>query len=51
MALVVAVFNLVSYLVMFGLIKRLAPEMSLQRSLVERSTIRELAGYCASLTI
>ncbi|MBZ5489500.1 MAG: oligosaccharide flippase family protein [Acidobacteriia bacterium] len=51
MAAVLAVLNLFSYLTLFGLAKRVAPEVKFQNSLVRWSSAKELSNYCYSLTI
>jgi O-antigen/teichoic acid export membrane protein len=51
MACVVASMNLLSYLLQFGMLRRVAPQIGLTRELITKSTILELSDYCLSLTV
>jgi O-antigen/teichoic acid export membrane protein len=51
MAVVMALFNVFSYIMLFIFAGRVVPEIRFHRSLVRWSSARELAGYCSSLTI
>jgi O-antigen/teichoic acid export membrane protein len=51
MAVVMAAANLLSYAVQFVVLRRIAPEVRFRRELITNSTIRELSGYCFSLTV
>jgi O-antigen/teichoic acid export membrane protein len=51
MALCMAAVNLASYALQWFMYRRYAPDIRLSPQLVSRDAARELAGYCASLTI
>lgn len=51
MALCIASVNLASYVVLWRLYRRFAPDIRLSSHLVSREATRELAGYCVSLTV
>src|SRR4051812_29133219 len=51
MAAVMAVVNVLSYALQYGLLKRLAAEVRFRSELITRRLVRELSGYCFSLTI
>ncbi len=51
MAVVVAVVNLLSYALQYGILRRVASDMQFRARLITRHIIRELSGYCFSLTI
>ena len=51
MAVVMALFNVFSYIMLFIFTRKVAPEIRFHRSLVRWSSTKELAGYCSSLTI
>ena len=50
MAGAIASANLLSYFAQYLLLRRFAPDIHFHRSLVRRSTARELSGYCLGLT-
>jgi len=51
MAATIASANLLSYLAQYIALRRVAPDVYFQPSLVKRSTARELYGYCFGLTV
>jgi O-antigen/teichoic acid export membrane protein len=51
MACVLAAANLLSYALQVGMLRRVVPEIGFRRALITKSTVRELSGYCISLTI
>ena len=51
MAAIVSVFNLLSHAAQLIMLRRVAPGLRFERSLVRRSTGRELSGYCFGLTV
>ena len=51
MAAIIAVANLFSYLAQYIALRRIAPDVRFQASLVRRSTASELSGYCFGLTV
>lgn len=51
MATVVAASNVFSYVLQFGMLRRVASEIRFRSELITRSLIRELSGYCFSLTV
>jgi O-antigen/teichoic acid export membrane protein len=51
MALVVCVANVFSYILQFGLLRRVAPGVRFQTKLITKAIVRELAGYSFSLTV
>ena len=51
MALILGITNIVTYGAQFELLRRLAPEITLNMRLITRETVRELAGYCFSLSV
>jgi O-antigen/teichoic acid export membrane protein len=51
MGLVVAGANLLSYVTQFFMLHRIAPEVRFRVDLITRSMVRELSGYCLSLTV
>jgi O-antigen/teichoic acid export membrane protein len=51
MAAIIASANLLSYLCQYSALRRFAPHVRFQPSLVRRSTARELYGYCFGLAI
>jgi O-antigen/teichoic acid export membrane protein len=51
MAAIIASANLLSYLIQFAALRNIAPDVRFRPSLVQRSTARELYGYCLGLTI
>ena len=51
MAIVVAAGNLLSYTLQFAMLRRIDPEIRFKSSQITRDKIRELAGYCFSLTV
>jgi O-antigen/teichoic acid export membrane protein len=51
MAWIVAVTNLLSYAIQLAMLRRIAPDIRFRGALITASTVRELMGYCASLTV
>ena len=51
MAVIVASANLYSYALQIGLMRRIAPEIRFRKILITPAVIRELLGYCSSMTI
>ncbi len=51
MACVVAATNLLTYSSQFVVLRRLFPDITLRLSLISEITVRELSGYCVSLTV
>ncbi len=51
MAAIIAAANLLSCLAQYLALRRIAPDVRFQLSLVRRSTARELSGYCFGLTV
>jgi O-antigen/teichoic acid export membrane protein len=51
MAATMATANLLSYLAQYLALRRFASDLSFRPSLIQRSTARELYGYCFGLTI
>jgi O-antigen/teichoic acid export membrane protein len=51
MAIVMAAANLLSYTLQFVMLRRIAPQVSFRRELITKDTIKELSGYCLSLTV
>lgn len=51
MACILATTNLLSYGLQFGMLRCSAPEIRFRRRLINKSTIRELSGYCFSLAV
>jgi O-antigen/teichoic acid export membrane protein len=51
LAAIIAIGNLISYAVQFVVLRRVAPDVRFDRSLVRRETGRELSGYCFGLTV
>jgi O-antigen/teichoic acid export membrane protein len=51
MAWIVAITNLLSYAIQVAVLRRVAPDIRFRSTLITASTVRELAGYCASLTV
>jgi O-antigen/teichoic acid export membrane protein len=51
MGLVVAGANLLSYVTQFFMLHRIAPEVRFRVDLITRSMVKELSGYCFSLTV
>jgi O-antigen/teichoic acid export membrane protein len=51
MSAIVAAANLLSYLAQYLALRRIAPDVRFQPSLVLRSTARDLSGYCFGLTV
>lgn len=51
MAATLAITNLLSNVAQIALLRRVAPDVRFSRSLVRRSTARELYGYCVGLTV
>ena len=51
MASVLAATNLLTYALQFWMLRRVMPEIGFRRTSITKSTIRELSGYCISLTI
>lgn len=51
MAIILATVNILSYAAEYVLARNLAPEVRFQKNLIQRSTMRELSGYCFSLSI
>src|SRR4030088_2651137 len=51
MAAIIAAANLLSYLAQYLALRRIAPDVHFQPSLVRRSTARDLSGYCFGLTV
>jgi O-antigen/teichoic acid export membrane protein len=51
MTAALAAFNLLSYAALFVIVRRVAPEIKFQRSLVRWANAKELGKYCYSLTI
>lgn len=51
MAIVVASANLYSYALQIGMMRRIAPDIRFRNTLITPAVIRELLGYCFSLTI
>lgn len=51
MAAIVAAANLLSYLAQYLALRRIAPDVRFQLSLILRSTARDLSGYCFGLTV
>lgn len=51
MAIVMASVNVLSYALQYGILRRIASEICFKRELITRRLIRELSGYCFSLTV
>ncbi len=51
MAATVATANLVSYIAQYLALRRVAPDLHFNPALINRSTARELFGYCYGLTV
>lgn len=51
MATVMAVANLLAYALQFAMLRRVAPEIRFRIELITKNMIRELSGYCLSLTV
>ncbi len=51
MAVIMASANVLSYVLQYGLLWRVAPEVRFRRQLISRPLVRELSGYCLSLSI
>lgn len=51
MATVVAAANFSAYIAQFIIRQRIAPDIHFRRELITRPVIRELSGYCLSLTV
>lgn len=51
MASLVAGANILSYAAQFVFLRRIAPEIRFRSQLITSSTVRELSGYCLSLTV
>lgn len=51
MGTVVAVANLFSYTTQYFMLRRIAPEVRFRVDLITSSIVRELSGYCFSLTV
>lgn len=51
MAVIMAAANVLSYILQYGLLWRVAPEVRFRRELITRPLVRELSGYCLSLSI
>ncbi len=51
LASILAAANLLSYLAQYLFLRRIAPDIHFQSSLLSRSTARELYGYCLGLTV
>jgi O-antigen/teichoic acid export membrane protein len=51
MAAAMALANMLSYLALYLAMRKFAPDIRFRRSMVRRSTARELASYCFGLTI
>jgi O-antigen/teichoic acid export membrane protein len=51
MAAIVAAANLLSYCAQYLALRRIAPDVRFQPSLIRRSTARDLSGYCFGLTV
>lgn len=51
MAIVMAVANFLSYSLQYGMFRRIASEIRFRRELIARHLIKELSGYCFSLTV
>lgn len=51
MAALLAAFNLGSYFALFALLRKVAPNITFRLSHVRLSSVKDLAGYCSSLTI
>jgi O-antigen/teichoic acid export membrane protein len=51
MAAMIASANILSYLVQYLALRSVAPDVHFQPSLINRSTARELYGYCFGLTV
>jgi O-antigen/teichoic acid export membrane protein len=51
MAVVMAAVNLLSYGLQYGMMRRIASEVRFRGELITRRLIRELSGYCFSLTV
>jgi O-antigen/teichoic acid export membrane protein len=51
MACVVAATNLLSYIAQFAMLRRVAPDIRFRGKLITTPMVRELFGYCLSLTV
>lgn len=51
MAVILAGVNIASYIAQADILRRVLPDLRFRLSLVSRTTIRELSGYCFSLTV
>jgi O-antigen/teichoic acid export membrane protein len=51
MAIVMAVVNVLSYVLQYGMLRRMASQIRFRSELITRRLIRELSGYCFSLTV
>jgi O-antigen/teichoic acid export membrane protein len=51
MAAIVAAANLLSYFAQYLALRRIAPDVRFQPSLIRRSSARDLSGYCFGLTV
>lgn len=51
MAMIMAATNLYSYGLQFLVQRRIAPEIHFRRSLITRPLVKELLGYCSSLSV
>jgi len=51
MAAIIASANLLSYMAQYLVLRRIAPDVRFQPSLVRCSTARDLSGYCFGLTV
>lgn len=51
MAVVMGATNLYSYALQFAILQRIAPDIRFRRELITVPIIKELSGYCVSLTV
>ncbi|MGH9585581.1 MAG: oligosaccharide flippase family protein [Acidobacteriaceae bacterium] len=51
MAVILAGVNIASYIVQADILRRILPDLRFRLSLISRATVRELSGYCFSLTV
>ncbi len=51
MATIMALANLLSYMLQFAMLRRVAAEIRFRFDLITRPLVRELSGYCLSLTV
>jgi O-antigen/teichoic acid export membrane protein len=51
MAIILGATNIASYAVQYGVLRRILPDLRFRLKLIRRRTIRELSGYCFSLSV